>query len=70
MDIFEKISKLKSVQKHEIYLERRFEETSAGNVLTNIEELMSHDKTVLLKGDAGAGKSSLAAKIVQHWEMF
>ena len=36
-------------------------------VVTDIEELMFHDETVLLKGEAGAGKSSLAVKVVQQW---
>ena len=65
--INDKISKLENIHKQEIYLKRNFKETSTGKVTTNVEDLMSTDKIILLKGEAGAGKSSLAAKVVQQW---
>ena len=65
--VHEKIKKLESVNNVEIYLKRRFKEAKSGIEISNIEQLFSHDQTLLLKGEAGAGKSSFAAKVVQQW---
>ena len=66
MKIDDRIKKLGFGNGQEIYLERRFKETGTGRE-TTVEDLVLKTETVLVKGVAGAGKSSVAAKIVQQW---
>ena len=62
-----KLKKLEDDNKEEVYLKRTFKNTQDGVRTTNIEDMMSSDKVTLLKGDAGAGKSTIAVKLMQQW---
>ena len=65
--VSDQIGHLEDSNNQEIYIERKVREQSTGQETYNLEDLFSHDNTVLLKAEAGAGKSSLSAKIVQRW---
>ena len=65
--IQDKIRRLENIQGKEIYLERTFEETSTGKILSSIEHLVLDEEVTLLKGEAGGGKSSVVTKAVQRW---
>ena len=67
--IQEKIQRLENSQNQEIYLERKFRECTTGQVTSEAEDLVLSNATTLLKGEAGAGKSSVAAKAVQQWSV-
>ena len=62
-----KIEKLQSDQRREIYVERSFRETSTGKTTTAVKDLLLPNRIVLLKGEAGAGKSSVVSKLIQRW---
>merc|ERR1719158_1061212 len=49
----------------ETFLERRFQEKHTKQE-SSIEDLVMKEETVLVKGEAGAGKSSVAAKVMQE----
>ena len=65
--IQEKIKRLESLQGSEIYVERIMKNSVTGLEMSNTEDIVMELGTSLLKGEAGAGKSSLAAKAVQKW---
>ena len=62
-----KNKKLESIKGHDIYVQRSFREKDSPNKTSAIEDLLQQKKTVLLKGEAGAGKSSVLAKLIQSW---
>ena len=62
-----KITKLQSIAGREIFVERRFQETATGKTTMSVRDLLQPNKVVLLKGEAGSGKSSVATKLMQRW---
>ena len=62
-----KEEKARSVGGREIYVERRFKETNTEKLTSSVRDLLLPNKVVLLKGEAGAGKSSVVTKLVQRW---
>ena len=58
---------MRDYQNKEIYIGRAFKEKKTGRETKQIEDLVLEKKTTLLHGEAGAGKSSEAAKILQQW---
>ena len=74
-----KIKKLESVQGREIYVERKYkstkteetetetEETETEETTSDVRDLLLENKVVLLKGEAGSGKSSVTTKLIQRW---
>ena len=65
--IEERLSKLK-YQNNEIFISRRFKDTENGTTC-DIEKLFTNETNniVMIVGEAGAGKSSIASKIVKEW---
>ena len=53
-----KIEKLQSKEGREVYVERCFQETATGNETLFTRDLLRPNQVVLLKGEAGSGKSS------------
>ena len=51
----------------EVYLERRFKENSSSKEYSSVEQMLGTKNTVFLTGEAGAGKSSFAAKVIHAW---
>ena len=62
-----KIKKLQSDQGCEIYVERCYKETNTRKLSSDVKDLILTNKVVLLKGEAGAGKSSVVTKLIQRW---
>ena len=62
-----KIKKLQSDSGHEIYVERCYRETSTGKTTSSVKDLLLPNRVVLLKGESGSGKSSVATKLIQRW---
>ena len=62
-----KIEKLQSDQGREIYVERSYKNTNTGQTTSDVKDLLLLDRVVLLKGEAGAGKSSVVTKLIQRW---
>ena len=62
-----KIKKLESDHGNEIYVERCYKETNTGELTSDVKDLILTNKVVLLKGEAGAGKSSVVTKLIQRW---
>ena len=62
-----KIKKLESDHGCEIYVERSYKETETGKQTSDVKDLILKNKVVLLKGEAGAGKSSVVTKLIQRW---
>ena len=62
-----RINKLLSERQHEIYVERSYKETVTHNTTSFAMDLLQRGKTVLLKGEAGSGKSSMTTKLIQRW---
>merc|ERR1712173_307879 len=57
-----KIEKLASDRGQEIYVERQYRETNTGKITLAVKDLLLPNRIVLLKGEAGSGKSSVATK--------
>ena len=62
-----KIKKLRGHKGSEVYVERKFKGTTNGKTTSEVRDLMMPNRVVLLKGEAGSGKSSVATKLVQRW---
>ena len=62
-----KIQRLQSLGGREIYVERSYKESNTEERTSSVNDILLPDKTVLLKGEAGAGKSSVASKLIQRW---
>ena len=62
-----KIVKLQSYQGREIYVERSYKETNTGKTTSTVKDLLLPNRVFLLKGEAGAGKSSVVTKLIQRW---
>ena len=62
-----KIEKLQSDQGQEIYVERSYLEIGTDNKTSEVGDLLLPNRVVLLKGEAGAGKSSVTTKLIQRW---
>jgi DNA-binding NtrC family response regulator len=65
--IQDKVRRLENLKKEEIYIKRQFEEELTGQIIPTVEQLVLEEKTTLLKGEAGAGKSSVAVKVMKDW---
>ena len=63
----DRIKRLANLQKSEVYLERKFKDSATGKETSKIEDFVLEDSTTLLQGEAGSGKSSVAAKAMQKW---
>ena len=50
--------KLQNNDGREIYIDRSFRDTNTGGTTTSVRDLLLPNKVVLLRGEAGAGKSS------------
>ena len=64
--ITKKIKKIISNNGKEVYIERKFKEINTDND-ESLEDLLLKEETVLVKGLAGDGKISIAAKTFQKW---
>ena len=62
-----KIERLQSKCGHEIYVERCYSDSNTGERTSSIKDLLLANKVVLLKGGAGAGKSSVVTKLIKRW---
>ena len=62
-----KIKKLQDFDGKEIFLSRKFMDINTGQEIDDIEKLVLEEKTTLLQGVAGAGKTSVSVKILQQW---
>ena len=70
----DKLRKLENIHHKEVFVKRSFKqlkpETEDNNTekeTLEVENLVLEEATTLLKGPAGAGKSSVATKILQNW---
>ena len=62
-----KIRKLQSDSGREIYVERCYKEAKTGKITSSVNDLLLPNRVVLLKGEAGSGKSSVTTKLIKRW---
>ena len=65
--IEEKLKRLKNTHGREIYVGRKYRDVATGSTTSSIEDLLKPNQVTLLHGEAGAGKSSEAAKALKGW---